>query len=102
MAAGAKGGIIVTASALPKTWKQLYELCSQGKQAEALALHRKLIPLLDMAFAETNPGPLKSVLDLVGIAAPRVLQPLVAPATALQDKLRAEMASLLRDEKALA
>ena len=102
MAAGAKGGIIVTASALPKTWKRLYELCSQGKQAEALALHRKLIPLLDMAFAETNPGPLKSVLDLVGIAAPRVLQPLVSPASALQDKLRSEMTNLLREEKALA
>jgi 4-hydroxy-tetrahydrodipicolinate synthase len=100
MAAGAKGGIIVTASALPKTWKRLYDACAQGRHADALALHRRLIPLMDMAFAETNPGPLKSVLDLVGIVAPRVLQPLVAPADSLKGKLRAEMEKLLREEQA--
>ena len=101
MAAGAKGGIIVTASALPRTWRRLYEACAAGETHKAIELHRRLIPLLDMAFAETNPGPLKSVLDLVGIAAPRVLQPLVAPAPALHQKLRAEMAKLLADEAKL-
>ena len=101
MAAGAKGGIVVTASALPRTWRRLYEACAAGHTHEALQLHRKLIPLLDMAFAETNPGPLKSVLDLVGVHAPRVLQPLVAPAAELREKLRAEMARLLREEATL-
>ena len=101
MAAGAKGGIVVTASALPRTWRRLYEACAAGRTDEALELHRKLIPLLDMAFAETNPGPLKSVLDLVGVHAPRVLQPLVAPAAELREKLRAEMARLLQEEATL-
>ena len=100
MAAGAKGGIVVTASALPRTWRRLYEACAAGRTQDALRLHRALIPLLDLAFAETNPGPLKSVLDLVGIDAPRVLQPLVAPAPALREKLRAEMAQLLQEEAA--
>jgi 4-hydroxy-tetrahydrodipicolinate synthase len=101
MAAGAKGGIVVTASVLPRTWRRLYEACAAGRTQEALQLHRKLIPLLDMAFAETNPGPLKSVLDLVGVNAPRVLQPLVAPAPELREKLRAETARLLREEATL-
>jgi 4-hydroxy-tetrahydrodipicolinate synthase len=101
MAAGAKGGIVVTASALPRTWRRLYEACTTGRAQEALQLHRKLIPLLDMAFAETNPGPLKSVLGLVGIDAPRVLQPLVAPAPELRERLRAEMARLLQEEATL-
>jgi 4-hydroxy-tetrahydrodipicolinate synthase len=101
MAAGAKGGIVVTASVLPRTWRRLYEACAAGRTHEALQLHRKLIPLLDMAFAETNPGPLKSVLDLVGVHAPRVLQPLVAPAAELREKLRAEMARLLQEEATL-
>jgi 4-hydroxy-tetrahydrodipicolinate synthase len=60
-----------------------------------------LIPLLNLAFAETNPGPLKSVLDLVGVNAPRVLQPLVAPAPELRDRLRAEIGRLLREEATL-
>jgi len=101
MAAGAKGGIVVTASALPRTWRRLYEACAAGRTQEALELHRKLIPLLDMAFAETNPGPLKSVLDLVGVDAPRVLQPLLAPAPELRERLRAETARLLLEEAAL-
>ena len=101
MAAGAKGGIVVTASALPRTWRRLYEACAAGRTQEALELHRKLIPLLDMAFAETNPGPLKSVLDLVGVDAPRVLQPLLAPAPELHERLRAETARLLLEEAAL-
>jgi len=101
MAAGAKGGIVVTASALPRTWRRVYDACAAGRTQEALRLHRDLIPLLDLAFAETNPGPLKSVLDLAGIDAPRVLQPLVAPAPELRAKLRAEMARLLQEEAKL-
>jgi 4-hydroxy-tetrahydrodipicolinate synthase len=101
MAAGAKGGIVVTASALPRTWRRLYEACAAGRHEEALALHRRLIPLLDLAFAETNPGPLKSAMDLVGVDAPRVLQPLVPPAPVLRERLRAELAALLDEEAAL-
>ena len=102
MAAGARGGILVTATLLPRTWNKLYELASTGRTREALALHKQLIPLLDMAFAETNPGPIKSVLDLVGAAAPRVLDPLVPPAGELQQRLRAEMTARLQDEAKLA
>ena len=102
MAAGAQGGIIVTASMLPRTWRHLYDVCASGRTAEALALHRRLIPMLDLAFAETNPGPLKSVLDLVGVHAPRVLQPLVAPDANLSAQLRAEMVRWLAEEATLA
>ena len=102
MAAGAKGGIVVTATVLPRTWQQLYALSRDGRTADAMALHRELIPLLDLAFAETNPGPLKSVLDLVGATAPRVLDPLLAPASDLQQRLRAELTKRLAAEARLA
>jgi 4-hydroxy-tetrahydrodipicolinate synthase len=62
IAAGARGGIVVTASLLPSAWRRIYELASAGKTQEALALHRTLIPLMNLAFAETNPGPMKSVM----------------------------------------
>ena len=102
MAAGAKGGIVVTATLLPRTWQRLYELSRDGRTAEAFALHRELIPLLDMAFAETNPGPLKSVLDLIGATAPRVLDPLRDPGSDLQRRLRAEAKERLAVEAGLA
>jgi 4-hydroxy-tetrahydrodipicolinate synthase len=102
MAAGAKGGIVVTATLLPRTWQRLYERSRDGRTAEAIALHRELIPLLDLAFAETNPGPLKSVLDLIGAASPRVLDPLLEPGSELQRRLRAEVDSRLAFEASLA
>jgi len=34
MAAGAKGGIVVTATMLPRTWQRIYELARDGRTAE--------------------------------------------------------------------
>ncbi len=62
-----------------------------------MELHRRLIPLMDLAFAETNPGPMKSVMDLIGVNAPDVLDPLVAPADALQSALRETLKPLLAE-----
>ena len=101
MVAGASGGIIVTASVLPKMWKAMYEASADGDHAKALSLHRSLIPLMNMCFAETNPGPLKSCWDLVGIDAPDVLPPLVPVHDDLRQKLRAELSTQLRHEVSL-
>lgn len=54
MAAGARGGVVVTASVLPRTWRTIYELGVAGNTAQAVRLHRQLIPLLDLAFSETD------------------------------------------------
>ncbi|MGJ7492854.1 4-hydroxy-tetrahydrodipicolinate synthase [Variovorax sp. ZT4R33] len=95
LAAGARGGIVVTATLLPRAWRAIYDLAVAGRTADALAAHRALIPLMDMAFAETNPGPMKSVMDLIGVDAPGMLAPLVAPAADLQSRLRVEAARQL-------
>lgn len=91
LAAGARGGMVVTASLLPRAWRRIYTLATTGRVQEALEAHRELIPLMDMVFAETNPGPMKSVMDLIGVDAPLLLDPLVAPAPALQARLREEL-----------
>lgn len=95
LAAGARGGIIVTANLLPKAWRAIYDAAMAGRTAEALALHRRLIPLMNMAFAETNPGPMKSVMDLIGVRAPIMLAPLVPPAPTLALELRKELGKQL-------
>lgn len=102
MAAGAKGGVIVTASVLPKIWKAMYEAGKRGDHDVAIAMHRKLIPLLDMSFAEVNPGPLKAAWDLIGVDAPHVLAPLIPAHDDLRTKLRAELSSRLKDEAVFA
>jgi 4-hydroxy-tetrahydrodipicolinate synthase len=102
MAGGAKGGIIVTASVLPKTWKAMYQAGKVGDHATAISMHRKLIPLIDLSFGEVNPGPLKAVWDLVGVDAPHVLAPLVSAGEELRNNLRAELSARLKDEAKLA
>lgn len=91
VAAGARGGIVVTASLLPTAWRRIFELASAGKTQEALEMHRSLIPLMNLAFAETNPGPMKSVMDLIGVNAPDMLAPLVRADDTLAGNLRAEL-----------
>lgn len=95
VAAGAQGGIVVTANLLPEAWRRIYQLARDGRTQEALAVHRQLIPLMNMAFSETNPGPMKSVFDLIGVDAPSVLAPLVAARPQLQAELRKELARQL-------
>ncbi|MBP2301765.1 4-hydroxy-tetrahydrodipicolinate synthase [Azospirillum picis] len=95
VAAGAKGGIVVTANLLPRAWRLVFDLASAGKTAEALEIHRSLIPMMNLAFAETNPGPMKSVMDLIGVNAPAMLPPLREPRPELRDALRRELSRLL-------
>ena len=97
----AQGGIIVTANLLPKTWVKMYQLLAAGKREEALQLHQQLIPLLDLAFAETNPGPMKSVWDLVGVQAPHLLAPLVNCNPDTSARLRNELQARLLPEAQL-
>ena len=67
----------------------------------ALQLHQQLIPLLDLAFAETNPGPMKSVWDLVGVQAPHLLAPLVNCNPDTSARLRSELQARLVPEAQL-
>lgn len=53
-----------------------------------MALHRELLTLLDVIFAETNPGPMKAVYDMIGIDAPLLLSPLVEVARPLVAELK--------------
>lgn len=95
MAAGARGGMIVTANLVPRAWRAIFDAASAGDTAEAIRLHRDLIPLMNLCFGETNPGPMKSVMDLIGVDAPDVLLPLLPPAAPLVEALRGEVTRLL-------
>lgn len=95
VAAGARGGIVVTANLVPRAWRLVFDLASSGRIPEALETHRRLMPLMNMAFAETNPGPMKAVMDMVGVDAPYMLAPLVNPAPELVTRFRAELQTQL-------
>ncbi len=78
LALGGAGHISATANILPRPVADLYNLVAQGEWKKARELHYYLYPLNDALFWETNPGPLKAALGMMGKIRPHLRLPLVA------------------------
>lgn len=94
VAMGGSGGVLASATMIPRYWVDLFELARGGDLKEALKRHRALFPLLDAIFAECNPGPLKEAMRLIGHDIGRVLLPLRPPSQATMAKLEKAIADL--------
>jgi 4-hydroxy-tetrahydrodipicolinate synthase len=94
VAMGARGGVLATANVFPKIWQEIFALASAGNLKGALARQQALLPLLDAAFAETNPGPLKEAMAMVGLPVGHVLRPLQRPRPETMEKLQAAVRAL--------
>jgi 4-hydroxy-tetrahydrodipicolinate synthase len=97
LAHGGHGCISVTANVAPALCQAVHDAWAAGKPAEALAIHRKLMPLHRALFCETNPGPVKYALSRLGRCAATVRLPLVEPgerARALIDEALASVGLL--------
>ena len=93
VALGAVGGILASASLLPRAWVDILRQASGGQFKNALAAQRRLLPLAAI-FAETNPGPLKQAMAMIGQPIGGILRPLREPGTATMAALRAAMEGL--------
>ncbi|KFN41173.1 4-hydroxy-tetrahydrodipicolinate synthase [Arenimonas oryziterrae] len=67
MRGGAVGVISVASNTVPAAFAQLCRLVSAGKGDEAAALDARLAPLYDFLGIESNPIPLKALLQRLGI-----------------------------------
>ncbi|ALN75102.1 dihydrodipicolinate synthase family protein [Aureimonas sp. AU20] len=76
---GARGGVLASAPLLPEYWIRIHDTLAKGAFAEGIALHRKLLPIFEALFNETNPGPLKAMLGALGSPMGGVALPLLAP-----------------------
>lgn len=81
MAHGGQGCISVTSNVAPKLCAQFQEACLKGDYIAALSLQDQLMPLHDVMFCESNPGPAKYALSRLGLGVEEVRLPLV-PITA--------------------
>ena len=76
LSCGGKGAISVTANLVPQKVHDLIVKFQKGKFAEALQLHLELLELNKVLFIETNPGPVKEALSLMGKIEPEIRSPL--------------------------
>lgn len=92
LAIGGAGFVSATANLVPDRVARMYDLWQAGDWRGARDLHYDLMPLNDVLFIETNPGPVKYALSVLGRVAPEIRLPLVLPNEANQAKIRDVMA----------
>ena len=79
MALGGYGVIGVTTHLTGKQYKKMMDLILSGKIAEAAAIHRNLVPLVNAMFSSPNPAPLKYALNHLGFYVGKPRLPLTEP-----------------------
>lgn len=83
MAVGAEGVISVASNEVPRLMRQMVD-------ERDPAIHNRLLPLLTGNFIESNPGPAKAALKMMGVLESDTVRPPLAPMTnANRDRMRA-------------
>ena len=84
---GAHGLISVVSNEIPKETTQMVHAALSNHWAEARELERRYAALFEANFWESNPGPVKTVLRLMGRCTDHVRLPLVPPTAATRVRL---------------
>lgn len=96
MALGASGAIAATAHLHTERFAQVVALLQDGALAAARTLWQPLLPWVQAAFEEPNPGPIKALLAETGQMQATLRAPMTAPSAALLQRLRALQAPLVQ------
>lgn len=101
---GGRGIISVVSNEIPGPMAQLAQKALDGDYAGARAIQRQYLPLMEVNFVESNPGPVKYAMARMGLLEPVWRLPLVPPSEASQKKIDAvlEQCGLLARENAVA
>ncbi len=79
MVLGGDGLLSVASNLLPKEVKELVDAATNHDFAKAKELHHQLMPFFKAIFVETNPIPIKKVLELCGLPSGPCRLPLCEP-----------------------
>jgi len=91
VACGGHGVISVIANVAPRAMKEMTAAALAGDFKGAMARQVRMAELNRMMFVETNPGPVKAAVALLGKASPEIRLPLVPPSDANVARIREAM-----------
>jgi 4-hydroxy-tetrahydrodipicolinate synthase len=94
MALGGHGVISVASNEVPSEMVQMVEAFERGALADARYWHNKLLPIMQINFVESNPGPVKFAMAAMGLCEEVFRLPMVTPRAASQQKIVAELRDL--------
>jgi len=93
-ALGGRGVISVVSNEIPFEMARLTRLAASGDFVAARELHRRYLPLMEINFVESNPGPVKAAMAEMGLVEAVWRLPLVAPRAENLSRIRGVLASL--------
>jgi 4-hydroxy-tetrahydrodipicolinate synthase len=93
IAMGADGLISVASNEVPDLMSRLCDLALAGEWEAARALHFQLLPLMEVNFIESSPGPVKAAMQLMNLLEENFRLPLVP----VQEKSRARVREVLTE-----
>ena len=94
MALGGVGVISVVSNEIPAEMSALCDACLKGEFATAREIHRRYHALMEVNFVESNPGPVKAALSMMGLIQPYYRLPMAPPRPDSQVKISAVLEEL--------
>jgi 4-hydroxy-tetrahydrodipicolinate synthase len=94
MAIGGRGIISVASNEVPSEMVQMVEAAERGDFAAAKHWHDKLLPIMQINFVESSPGPVKFAMAAMGLCEEIYRLPMVPPRQASKDKVLAVLKDL--------
>jgi 4-hydroxy-tetrahydrodipicolinate synthase len=91
MAIGGRGIISVASNEVPAEMVALVEAAERGDFAGARVWHEKLLPIMQINFIESSPGPVKFAMAAMGLCEEMYRLPVVAPQPGSKAKILAAL-----------
>jgi 4-hydroxy-tetrahydrodipicolinate synthase len=93
IALGAEGIVSVASNEVPDLMSQMTNFALAGNWSEARTLHYRLLPLMEINFIESSPGPVKAAMSIMGLLDENFRLPLVP----ITEKSRARIREVLSE-----
>jgi len=91
---GADGVISVASNEVPRLMREMVDGGVDRRLDDAVTIHNRLLPLLTGNFIESNPGPAKAAMVMMGILASDVVR---APLAQMTEGNRAKLRAILEE-----
>lgn len=93
IALGAQGIVSVASNEVPDSMSRMVDLALSGDWDKARTLHYRLLPLMEVNFIESSPGPLKAAMAMMGLLDENFRLPLVP----VQEKSRTRIREVITE-----
>jgi 4-hydroxy-tetrahydrodipicolinate synthase len=94
MAIGGRGIISVASNEIPAEMARMVEAAERGDFAAARAIHRRILPLMQVNFVESNPVPVKAAMAAMGLLEEVYRLPMCSPRAESKEKILKVLKSL--------